>query len=310
MSDYFISFCVLLGVMLLYLQLAKKYDILDIPNHRSSHLKATVRGGGIIFPIALVLAYFFVEFQYTYFVFSVLLLSLVSFLDDLMSLSSKVRFGVQLLGASLLLLELGLVETWWHYPIFLFVLVGGVNAYNFMDGINGITALYSIVVLLSLFYVNQSMPFVNDVLIIFPLMAVVIFSFFNVRSKAICFAGDVGSVSIAMIILFLLFQLILQTQNLVYGLFLLVYAIDTAYTVLRRKFNGENILEAHRSHLYQLLVHKKKYSHLKVSLLYASLQLAVNALLLFKTSYLFALLLFLGLSISYIFAYNRISHAE
>lgn len=309
MSDYLISFFVLLGLMLLYIRLAKKYNILDVPNHRSSHLKATVRGGGIIFPISLLLSYFLVEFQYSFFVFSVLLLSVVSFLDDLYSLSSKKRFLAQLLAALLIVFDLGLEQVW-LYPIILFVLVGGLNAYNFMDGVNGITALYSTVVLASLFWVNQSVHFINDLFILLPLMAVLIFSFFNVRKKAICFAGDVGSVSVALIILFLLLRLITETQDLVYGMFLVIYAIDAGFTVLRRKMNRENILEPHKSHFYQLLVHKKKYAHLTVAFIYAALQAMVNFFVLRNASVLFALVLFLCLSISYIFAYNQIKDAQ
>ena len=110
MSDYLISFCVLIGLILLYLKLAKKYSILDVPNHRSSHMNATVRGGGIIFPIALLLTYFLFDFQYTWFVVSVFILSLVSFLDDLYSLSRLLRFFVQFLAVFLLLVELNLLH--------------------------------------------------------------------------------------------------------------------------------------------------------------------------------------------------------
>ena len=248
-----ITFFILLAIMWLYIILAKKYHILDVPNHRSSHHESTIRGGGIIFPFALLLAYFLFDFQYGWFVSSVLILSLVSFLDDLYSLSSVLRFLVQFLGVSLLLFELDLIQSLIFLPFLIFILLGGLNAFNFMDGINGITALYSLVLLGTLFYINQSIMFIDPGYILVPLIGVVIFSFFNVRNKAICFAGDVGSISIAAIILFLLFKLVIHSHDLVYLLLLLVYTIDSAATIFKRKFRGENIFKPHREHLYQQL---------------------------------------------------------
>ena len=199
MNDYLISFCVLLSLMLLYLQLAKKYNIFDVPNHRSSHTSIIVRGGGVIFPIALLLAYFLFDFQYKWFVGSVFILSLVSFLDDLYSLSSIIRFFIQCLVAFLLLFELDLIRPLILLPFLIFLIVGGLNAFNFMDGINGLTALYSVVSLGSLYYINQSILFIDSGFILIPLIGVIIFSFFNVRDRALCFAGDVGSISICLL---------------------------------------------------------------------------------------------------------------
>lgn len=307
---YLIVFFALSAIMWFYMQLAKKYNILDIPNHRSSHNKSTIRGGGIIFPAALLLVYFLFDFQYTWFVTSVLVLSVVSFLDDLYTLSSRIRFFVQFLAVFLLLIELSLVQSFWLFPFLIFVLVGGLNAFNFMDGINGITALYSMVVLSSFFYVNQSLQFIDSEFIFIPLIGVIIFSFLNVRKRAHCFAGDVGSISIAAIILFLLFKLVIHTQNYFYLLFLLVYALDSGATVLKRKLRGENIFKPHREHLYQQFVHKKGWSHLQVSFLFSMVQLLVNISIVLEGSFYWVLFTTLLVMISYIFALNHIRKSE
>lgn len=94
--------------------------------------------------------------------------------------------------------------------------IGIVNAYNFMDGINGITGLYTIAVLLPLMYVNHKVePLSIWICLFYPLIASVVFLFFNFRKRAKCFAGDVGSVSIAFWIVTLLLLLIIRTNNLI-----------------------------------------------------------------------------------------------
>ena len=104
------------------------------------------------------------------------------------------------------------------------------------------------------------------------------FNFFNVRKKAKCFAGDVGSVSIAMIVMFSLLQLINATGNLVYILFLAVYGVDSILTIIHRLTKRENIFEAHRSHLYQWLVKPGPFSHLQMAMFYGLSQLLINVL--------------------------------
>ena len=149
-----------------------------------------------------------------------------------------------------------------------------------MDGVNGITGLYSLVVLASLLYVNQNIVgFTNEDFIIYPLLASTVFLFFNFRKKAKCFMGDIGSIGIAFWILGLLGLLMIETQELKYLLFLTVYGTDVVLTILERLKLKENIFEAHRRHLYQLFANEKKVSHLLVSTLYAGLQLFINAII-------------------------------
>jgi len=237
---YFCFFSLFIFIEVIYLKIARQVGLIDVPNHRSSHLNSTVRGGGVIFPIAFLLSYFTSTNHFTLLLIAVLMLSTISLLDDKYSLPSILRFTVQFIASVFLILQLELPLIHWSFPIVLFVLIGGVNAFNFMDGVNGITALYSIVTLSTLWVVNTQVSFIEANYILFPLMSVLAFSLFNVRKRALCFAGDVGSISIAAIILFLLFKLVIHTQDYFYLLLLLVYALDSGVTILKRKFRREN----------------------------------------------------------------------
>ncbi|UZJ65463.1 hypothetical protein OKW96_04525 [Sphingobacterium sp. KU25419] len=147
-------------------------------------------------------------------------MTLVSFLDDVFTLSNKIRLLVHFSAVLLLAYQMHLFEMPWYYLLITFVVVVGViNAYNFMDGINGITACYSLAVGGLLMLVNQQINFIEQDLLAFTLLGVLVFTFFNFRTNARCFAGDVGAVSIAFILLFALGTLILVTGNLIYILF-------------------------------------------------------------------------------------------
>ena len=286
--EYFIIAIILLALELLYFKIAGHYNIIDKPNHRSSHTKITLRGGGVIFPFACVLYFvmsiihrkeWFVPEQFWSFGLGLFLLSAISFLDDILDLSTKLRLVFHFLSVVLLIYFLGLwnVLPFWLLPIVFIFIIGVLNAYNFMDGINGITGLYSIVILSTLYYINQYKIIFTDVnFIIYPVLASLVFLFFNFRKKAKCFAGDVGSMSIAFWVLALLGLLVVKTQELTYLLFIGVYGIEVIFTIIQRIKLKENIFEAHRHHLYQLLVNKMKWSHLLVSTMYGVIQLLIN----------------------------------
>ncbi len=265
----------------LYFRLADHFNIIDKPNHRSSHSNITIRGGGIIFPLAILLYYPFTK-QPAYFLFcsGLLLISVVSFWDDVHPISNKVRLSIHTLAVSLLFygFEFLSYPFWWILLGYILV-IGTINAYNFMDGINGITGLYSLSFLLSIGWLNNSYHFIDDYLLMPLLASILVFLFFNFRKKAKCFAGDVGSVSMAFTICFLLISLIKTSHNLIYLGFLLVYGLDAVTTIIFRIIRKENIFEAHRSHFYQFLVNEKKISALIVSSTYAIVQLLINILL-------------------------------
>jgi UDP-N-acetylmuramyl pentapeptide phosphotransferase/UDP-N-acetylglucosamine-1-phosphate transferase len=274
---------VLTLLLLFYFRLAVQFKIIDKPNHRSSHSRITIRGAGIIFPIAFLLQALFSGFEYPLFTSGLLLISLVSFYDDLRPLSNKIRLLTHLFAVSLLFMQTDLLT----YPVWIIILVyilviGTINAYNFMDGINGINGAYSLITILSLYLINKDNSFVQSEWLIITALSLLVFNFFNFRKKAKCFAGDVGSVSMAFIIIFFLLQLILKTEDLKYIGFLLVYGIDSISTILFRLIRKENIFEAHRTHFYQYLTNVKSLPHLVVSALYMIVQLIVNLLIFYS----------------------------
>lgn len=275
---------VLTLLILFYFRLAVQFKIIDRPNQRSSHSRITIRGGGIIFPIALLLQALFSRFEYPLFTSGLLLISTVSFYDDLRPLSNKIRLLIHLIAVSLLFMQTDLLT----YPVWIIILVyilviGTINAYNFMDGINGITGAYSLITILSLYFINENYnSFVSIEWLMITALSLLVFNFFNFRKKAKCFAGDVGSVSMAFIIIFFLLQLILKTGDLKYIGFLLVYGIDSISTILFRLIRKENIFEAHRTHFYQYLTNVKSLPHLMVSALYMIAQLIVNLLIFYS----------------------------
>ena len=286
--EYFIIAIILFALELLYFKIASHYNIIDKPNHRSSHTKVTLRGGGIIFPIAFLL-YFassilyrkdtFLPKEYWAFGLGLLILSVISFLDDILDLSTKLRLFFHFISVSLLIYFLGIlfILPIWLLPIVFIFIIGVLNAYNFMDGINGITGVYSLVMLITFYYINQyGVAFTDAHFIIYPILASLVFLFFNFRKRAKCFAGDVGSMSMAFWVLALLGLLMVKTEDFTYLLFIAVYGIEVISTILQRIKLKENIFEAHRHHLYQLLVNQMKWSHLLVSTMYGVIQLLIN----------------------------------
>lgn len=260
-----------------YIVLAKKAKIIDTPNHRSSHSNITIRGGGIIFPLAILLSVFIGNFQSFFFLTGLLIISLISFWDDIRPLSAKIRFVFHLISILLMLYEVGFnLIPLWSWPFLTILIAGIINAYNFMDGINGITGSYSLSILVSFLIINNTLlHFIPNEFIILISLAVLVFLIFNFRKKALCFAGDIGSVSIAYILIYILLKLIVTSNNPIYLLFFSVYGIDATITILLRIKNKENIFEAHRTHLYQILSNEYKLSHLLVSSGYALIQLLI-----------------------------------
>jgi UDP-N-acetylmuramyl pentapeptide phosphotransferase/UDP-N-acetylglucosamine-1-phosphate transferase len=264
-------------VMWLYFKVADHYNIIDHPNERSSHSEITIRGGGVIFLFAALVA-LVLHPEFWMPVLGMFIIGIISFIDDRITLSGKIRIIFHLAAVTLLFLFLGVfqIQPWWISLLLYILVIGVINAYNFMDGINGITGTYSLVILGGLQYVNYRVSgFIDPDLIWLPILASLVFLFFNFRKKAKCFAGDVGSVTIAFWIAFLLLKLILMTQNYAYVLFLAVYGVDTVLTILHRLKLKQNIFDAHRLHFYQILANEQKWPQLLVSAVYAILQLCI-----------------------------------
>ena len=260
--------------ILTYFRIANHFNIIDHPNERSSHSEVTIRGGGIIFLFAAIAA----GIIYPAFwlpVAGILIIGIISFVDDRLTISGKVRLVFHLIAVSILFWFLNVfhIEPGWLCILLYIMVIGVINMYNFMDGINGMTGAYSLVVLGGLQYVNlHQTAFIEPDIIWIPMLACVVFLYFNFRKRAKCFAGDVGSVTIAFWIVLLLLRLIVVSGHWVYMLFLVVYGVDSVLTIIHRLLLKQNIFKAHRLHFYQILVNEKKFPHLLIATGYAILQ--------------------------------------
>lgn len=307
--------------MLLYLRLAKRFAIEDIPNERSSHTGTIIRGGGIVFLLAAVLWGITYPFASPWFLAGAVLIGLTGLWDDIKNLSWKFRLCVQVLSVLCALVALGVIQigmpilaySWWAVLLMLFVGVGMLNAYNFMDGINGMIGLYNAVVLGALFYVNYAVyPFVQDELILYPLVASVIFLFFNFRHKAKCFSGDVGALVLAYWVFFLLLLLCFQSGTVVWFGFVLIFGVDTGLTVIHRLVLKQKIWEAHRLHFFQVLSNEMKVPHRVVSAIYAVLQGVMNLVIIqYWMSYAWWMILvslFVPIAAIYLYKFRFLRH--
>ncbi len=301
---YLIIAALLLAAELVYFKIADKCNIIDKPNERSSHSTIVLRGGGIIFSLSMIVWAILelvqgvqgvqVVQEYLPFLCGLVLICGISFWDDVHSLPDSVRLVAQFTAMALMLSpliiengELRVVDWYWHVIISiaaLIICVGATNIINFMDGINGITAGYALAVLLPLLMLDirgqktDVAGFIEPSYLIVAIIGVLVFCIFNLRpkGKAKCFAGDVGSIGIAFIMLFALGRLIVQTGDITYMIFLLVYGVDGCLTIIHRIMLHENLGEAHRKHAFQLMSNELNMGHVTVTFIYMVMQLAVT----------------------------------
>lgn len=278
-----IIFLLLILLELAYFRIADCFNIIDKPNLRSSHKTIVLRGGGVIFLFAVWLYAAFFGLSYIWFFIGLTIVGVVSFVDDVHSLPDSLRLVAQFTAMFLMFYQFGILnlKDWWIVLIALIVCVGIINAYNFMDGINGITGGYSLAVLAPLIYLNARYEFISMPYLYVVGLSLLVFCFFNFRNKAKCFAGDVGSISIAFILLFALGKLILQTGDFAYIVFLAVYGADTILTICHRIQLHENLGEAHRKHAFQIMANELGIPHVTVSSLYMAIQLVISAGIIF-----------------------------
>ncbi len=284
---------VLIALELAYMRIADKLNIIDKPNERSSHKRPTIRGGGILFPLSWFIYFVISGFQFPYFTLGMLLLMVISFWDDVKPLSGRFRILFHVISFSLCFYELGVFSMLpvWAVVMAYIMAIGCLNAVNFMDGINGITGLYALSIFIPLLLLYKETLLSNPITIL--ILAISVFGYFNFRRKAYCFAGDVGSVTMAYLIIFFVLGLMLQMWQIEestlslktniyrgfepkYILLLALYGVDVILTLIHRLYLKENIFKAHRKHLFQYLANEMKWPHLSVSLLYACIQFMIN----------------------------------
>lgn len=311
MIQLLIILFLLLAAELTYFRIADRFNIIDKPNERSSHSSVVLRGGGVIFIVGAWLYAAFYGVQLWPFLVGLTMIAGVSFVDDVKPLPDSLRLVVQFAAMGLMFYQWGILhwEYWWIVILGLILCVGIINAYNFMDGINGITGGYSLAILIPLAWMNLKdgasiAGFTDQNLIYVTILADLVFCFFNFRprGKAKCFAGDVGSVGVAFILVYMVGALILKTGDFTYIMLLALYGVDSVLTIVHRILLHENIGQAHRKHVYQLMANELKMSHVTVSVIYMIFQLAIAVGLilipdtaLWHWGYLFVVLLLLAL---------------
>lgn len=314
---YLLVFIALVFSSLIYIKLARKYNIVDKPNHRSLHEKNTLRGGGVLIVFATLIYFLiFPERTNVVFLICILILGLISFLDDIYTLSSLLRFFIHFTAISLLLWSCDYVFGINVYSVCLIAVfyiasLGFLNIYNFMDGINGITFLNAFTSYLFLYIINSKVAAIDPDLLIFLAFGLVIFGFYNFRKKAVLFGGDIGSITIGFSMLFFTISIFNKSNNPLVFMILYIYLIDGGWTIVKRFIAKENIFKPHKNHLYQKLITVFKWSHLKTSFIYFSIQTLLNSLIVlfwntnFNKFYLSAMV-FIILSIIYFFISNQI----
>lgn len=311
--NYLIVLILNVVTIILYIRLANRFDIVDRPNERSSHNYITIRGAGVIFFVTG-LYWALLNFnQYVYFTTGLLIIGLVSLLDDIFALKNKIRIIVQLLAVILVLTNMQMFEM----NIFLLILtvilyLGWINAFNFMDGINGITAAYTISILVPVYYACQLYSISYSPLIIYMGISLCIFMFLNLREQAMAFCGDVGSIVLAYIIAFIVIELIVSSGKLEFIMLGSVYGVDSIFTIIRRLVKHENIFQPHRTHLYQLLSNELGWNYLRVSSIYSLLQFFINTIILLSIivvpqySIMISLLVLFVLSAIYVLSLQKL----
>jgi UDP-N-acetylmuramyl pentapeptide phosphotransferase/UDP-N-acetylglucosamine-1-phosphate transferase len=271
---YIVLFVILLAFEYAYYLLAKKLWIVDRPHHQSSHRGIVVRGGGIVFYVAYLLWSIVNGFSWYGGLIGLTILVIISFIDDIHDVSPKIRLICQFIAIVLMFYHSGLIRTNPHVILILSIAcVGTVNIFNFMDGINGMTGGYSLVVTLALLYVDRNLiHFCDSSLLVFMILSLVVFNLFNFRRQAKCFAGDVGALAIGFILVYLVLRLCLRGQSMSWIAMSSVYLVDGGMTILHRILLRENLIKPHKEHAYQIMANELKMPHLVVSGIYMGLQ--------------------------------------
>jgi len=283
MLIYIIVSILLVALAQAYIWLANRYNIVDKPNFRSSHHEPIIRGAGVLFYFAIVLYYFLGSNDYPYFIIGLSIIAIVSYIDDLRSLSHRIRLTFQTISISVILYQIFLLNQFelLYFPLLVLVGIATINIFNFMDGINGITGMYSLVAFLALYLINLKEALIDNKIFTFIIISIAVFGYYNFRKRAKFFSGDVGSMTLGTTLFFLIAIFSIKFKSPIFLLLIIVYLIDACMTIFYRKYIGENITVAHRHHIYQKLTDKKNYPHLKTSAIYSLTQVAISILIFF-----------------------------
>lgn len=206
-----------------------------------------------------------------------LFLSWVGWWDDWKSLYVRFRLIAQLAAVSLLSYQLYPMHDSLIWALFIgFFLLCSINFHNFMDGINGMLLLQTILTLSSLaFWQWKNMGSIDPYLPGSALLLGVML-YFNFRKRALLFLGDAGSTALGLLLAYLLIKELLLSGAWPLLCFFAVFFTDAGLTLLVRAVQKKNIVQAHREHLYELLVNEGQQPHLHIAMAYSIVQLSIN----------------------------------
>lgn len=287
----FITYAVILFfIEVLYIAVARRFNIIaKVSNSNyNENRQPVINGGGILFFIATAVFFLFKNDGNGYFmsmpwsVFTALaMLAIVSLIDDMRELSPYIRLACHVIAVSVMFFTLTSASSqmdveWYWFPVFLLFGTAFINAYNFMDGITGITGCYSFTTMFSLFFIFFPTALISPWYFIIPAIATAVFCAFNCRKHEVCFSGDAGSISMAYIILFPLAAWALYFKDISIITLVSVYLVDAGMTIFLRLIRRKNLLQRHHEHIYQLLAYRCHWNHILIAAIYSILQFVIT----------------------------------
>ncbi len=258
---------------------ARRWRLVDEPNHRSSHSVATPRGGGVAVAVAASVALLSLGWsdEGALLCAGALVLGAVGLVDDRWNLPAGIRLIAQIVVPTAVLVGIGPVAFW--LPVAVVFVAGYTNAFNFMDGINGISGLQTVVVggYLALLAADAGLDQLEIAGLVVVGSAAGFLPYNAVR--ALVFLGDVGSYFLGFWLSSLAVLVVDSGVSvLVVAAGFLLYGADTSVVLARRLWRRERVTEAHREHAYQRLV-QYGLSHIVVASICAGVTAAACAMM-------------------------------
>ena len=252
----------------------QKWQWLDMPNTRSSHQSVTLRGLGIAFLPIVVLAWM-LQYLTGWQCIGILFAGFTGLAADFEWMPPLHRLLLYVIASILFLSGSSWFgyQGWWLFFILSGLLIW-INLFNFMDGINGMMAISTLVSLITFLMLPELNEYVDFILMMIALITS--YAFFNLRKTALAFAGDVGSVVLSICLALPMLLAISKSGKWWYLMFFGLYITDAGFTLLKRLFKGYNVLKPHRTHLYEYLANEAGMPHLKISIAYGAVQLGIN----------------------------------
>jgi len=269
--EFLLVFIVSLWLISIIRNNAHHWGLVDVPNGRSTHVEHTASGAGIGFYLAvafiLPIFYFDLILSYTWTCVAILLIFIVGVLDDHHDTSPNAKFFVIILSTVFLSFDHIIIDNlgtffglelslgWFALPFTIFAVVGFTNALNLIDGLDGLAATVSIVILGTFFAVGyQNDDFFMMVLSGSFISALLAFLVFNWHPASI-FMGDSGSLTLGFVISTLAIKSLEYLPTISILFVAAIPILDTLVVMIRRKLNGRSMFSADRCHMHHILRH-------------------------------------------------------